>query len=195
MNRGVKAHERQRGTEGNSVCVWLTENRDLQIYCTVTLCCDIKSATGTLPLTGSMQSQSSTAEHDPNCRESPCSKQLQPLQTAPPLPASEGMDSVHQNSPYSHLKKKKIPVDNKECKACSDHAESTKATRAELQLHSPGNSSKVAAQLYLTRKLRLCKPCILGSRKPWQTLIPAETFEQLHPCWCRSFSRQTRCKS
>lgn len=106
MNRGVKAHERQRGTEGNSVCVWLTENRDLQIYCTVTLCCDIKSATGTLPLTGSMQSQSSTAEHDPNCRESPCSKQLQPLQTAPQLPASEGMDSVHQNSPYSHLKKK-----------------------------------------------------------------------------------------
>lgn len=186
MNWGMKAQERQKGTEGTFVCdpqetgICRSPASHLVLW--------HQSATNTSPLTGSMQAslpqldmtQSAGKAHAAgscSCYRQPYSCQqewTQPIRTAHTL---------------FNKKKKKISIDKWNAR-CSCHAESTKATGAELQLYSSGNGSKVAAQLYLARKLKLCKPCILGSRKPWQALVPAETFEQLHPCWCRSFSRQ-----
>lgn len=116
----------------------------------VTLCCDIKSATSTLPLTGSMQASL---------------PQLDMTQSAGKAHAAGSCN--HYRQPYScqqewtqsirtahTLLKKKVSIDKMECKACSCHAESTKATGAELQLYSSGNGSKVAAQLYLAQILQ-----------------------------------------
>lgn len=63
-----------------------------------------------------------TAEHDPEGRAAQPGNQLRPLQQTLQLPASTGMDPVHQNSPCAPAAK--VPIDHRERQARSSPGQS-----------------------------------------------------------------------